>query len=154
MSIGEQAGVAGPDGAHAGVSELIGELRHPRTARFVIVGVSVYAFEIAVIVGAQRAGMGTVAAVGLSYWLALLLSFTFQKLFTFRDTRTHRRVLLPQITAFAALVLFNFGFTILMTRLLQHDLPAVVVRTLAIGITMVWNFYLYRTRLFKTPIDG
>ena len=79
-----------------------------------------------------------------------MVSFALQKLFTFDDKRTHRKVLVPQIAAFSLLVLFNFGFTVIVARLLTHTAPAVVSRTLALGITTIWNFYLYRTRIFKT----
>jgi putative flippase GtrA len=152
VSSGERTTVAAPRPARAGSARLIAELNRRRGARFVVVGGSVYAFELTAIFAAQRAGMGPVTAVAVSYWLGLLLSFTFQKVFTFRDTRTHHRVVLPQLAAFSALVVFNFGFTILMTKLLQHDLPVVVVRTLALGVTTIWNFYLYKTRVFKAPI--
>ena len=118
--------------------------------RYVLIGGSVYVFELLVILVGQRQGLADVVAVGLSFWLGLILSFVLQKVFTFRDRRRHHRVLIPQAAAFTALVLFNFGFTIEMTRLLRDSLPAPVIRTLAIGITTLWNFSLYKTRIFKT----
>jgi putative flippase GtrA len=121
--------------------------------RYLVVGGSVYVLELVVIVVAQRLGASAVLAVGLSFWIGLVVSFVLQKLVTFGDKRLHHRVLLPQVIAFSLLVLFNFGFTILVTKLLYHELPAVVTRTLALGITTIWNFYLYRTRIFKTDAD-
>jgi putative flippase GtrA len=121
--------------------------------RYLIVGGSVYALELIVIIVAQQLGSSAVVAVGLSFWVGLVVSFGLQKLVTFGDKRTHHKVLLPQIMAFSLLVAFNFGFTILVTKLLQHQLPAVVTRTLALGVTTIWNFYLYRTRIFKTDAD-
>jgi len=118
--------------------------------RYLLVGGSVYALELVVIVIAQRLGAGAVLAVGLSFWVGLVVSFALQKLFTFGDKRLHRRVLSMQIMAVSLLVIFNFGFTLLVTKLLYHELPAVVTRTLALGITTIWNFYLYKTRIFKT----
>lgn len=123
-------------------------LEKPRY-RYLIVGGSVYLLELVVIVAAQRLGASAVWAVGLSFWIGLVVSFALQKLVTFGDKRLHHRVLLPQIIAFSLLVLFNFGFTLLVTKLLSPALPAVVTRTLALGITTVWNFYLYKTRIFK-----
>ena len=118
--------------------------------RYVLIGGSVYVFEILMIVLAQHLGASAVVAVGVSFWLGLMVSFVLQKLVTFSDRRMHRRVLLPQVVAFSALVLFNFGFTLLLTKLFEHVLPTVVTRTLAVGITTLWNFYLYRTRIFKS----
>ena len=118
--------------------------------RYVVIGGSVYVFEILMIVVLQHLGASAVVAVGVSFWLGLIVSFVLQKLVTFSDRRMHRQVLLPQMIAFSALVLFNFGFTLALTKLLEHVLPAVVTRTLAVGMTALWNFYLYKTRIFKS----
>jgi putative flippase GtrA len=125
--------------------------RHP-LIRYVIVGGCTFAFELAVILVARHEGVGAVWAVALSFWLGLLVSFVLQKLITFGDKRVHHKVVLPQFGAFAALVSFNFGFTVLMTYLFQHVMPVLVVRTLALLITTIWNFYLYKTKIFRVPI--
>jgi putative flippase GtrA len=121
--------------------------------RYLIIGGSVYALELVVIVAAQALGASAVAAVGLSFWIGLVVSFFLQKLVTFSDKRTHHKVLIPQVAAFSLLVLFNFGFTILVTKLLSNVIPAVATRTLALLITTIWNFYLYKTRIFKTGAE-
>lgn len=123
----------------------------PEVKRYLVIGISVYLFELLVIVVAQSAGASAVFAVGLSFWLGLIASFVLQKFFTFGDKRTHRRVLSIQIIAFSALVLFNFGFTVSLTKLLTPAFPAVVSRTIALCITVLWNFYLYKKRIFKVP---
>lgn len=122
----------------------------PAMQRYLVIGVSVYLFELLVIVAAQTLGTSAVVAVGLSFWLGLLVSFGLQKIITFGDKRLHHKVLIPQLIAFGLLVLFNFGFTVLVTGLLSPPLPAVLTRTVALGITTIWNFYLYKTRIFKT----
>jgi putative flippase GtrA len=118
--------------------------------RYLIIGVSIYVLELAVIFTALGLGTSAVVAVGLSFWIGLGVSFLLQKFVTFGDKRLHHKVLLPQILAFSALVLFNFGFTLLVTKLVTPPVPAVVARTLALGTTSIWNFYLYKTRIFKT----
>jgi putative flippase GtrA len=118
--------------------------------RYLVIGVSVYLFELLVILVAQLLGAGPVVAVALSFWLGLMVSFILQKLVTFNDKRLHHRILIPQLVAVTLLVVFNFGFTVLVTKLLSPPLPAVITRTLALGTTTIWNFYLYRTRIFKT----
>jgi putative flippase GtrA len=123
---------------------------HTPFGRYLIVGGSVYLLELVIIFLAQKAGASAIAAVALSYWLGLVTSFILTKFVTFGDKRTHHRVLIPQLVAVSLLVLFNFGFTLLVTKLLQNWLPAVITRTLALGITTLWNFYLYKTRIFKT----
>lgn len=119
--------------------------------RYIIIGGTVYCFELIVIVIAQMLGAGPVLAVGLSFWLGLIVSFALQKLVAFSDKRLHHKVLLPQIIAFSLLVLFNFFFTLIVTDVLSPAVPAVVSRTIALGITTIWNFYIYKTRIFKSP---
>jgi putative flippase GtrA len=108
-------------------------------------------FELAVIVIAQKLGASAVLAVAISFCLGTLVSFFLQKLVTFGDKRMHRRILVPQIIATAVLILWNLGFSVLLTRLLEQHLPAVITRSLALGITTIWNFYLYKTHIFKQP---
>src|SRR6266536_1557344 len=111
--------------------------------RYLIIGGSVYLFELAVIIVAQAFGAGPVLAVGVSFILGTLVSFVLQKFVTFGDKRTHHKIVAAQLIATCLLVVFNFGFTLLVTRLLSPPLLPVITRTLALGITTIWNFYLY-----------
>jgi len=118
--------------------------------KYIIVGGSVYVLELIVIIIAQQFGAGPVLAIALSYGCGTVTSFLLQKLFTFKDKRMHHKILIPQFIAVTGLVLFNFGFTLLVARLLAHRVPAIISRSIALGITTIWNFYLYKTRIFKT----
>ena len=124
----------------------------PAGRRYLISGVSIYGLELVVIIVAQALGASAVVAVGLSFWIGLVVSFITQKFVTFGDKRVHHRVLIPQIIAFSLLVLFNFGFTLLVTKLLANVIPAVICRTVALGTTTIWNFYLYKARIFKGDV--
>jgi putative flippase GtrA len=117
--------------------------------RYLIIGGSVYVFEIAVIIIVQLLGAGPVLAIALSYILGTLVSFFLQKLITFSDKRIHHRILVPQLIATTLLVVWNFCFSLLVARLLAHHTPAIISRTIALTITTVWNFYIYKTRIFK-----
>lgn len=117
--------------------------------RYLFIGGVVYLFELAVIVLAQAYGASAVWAVAISFCAGTTVSFFLQKLITFGDKRMHHRVVIPQLIATALLVVWNLGFSVLLTKLLQHYLPAVVTRTLALAITTIWNFYLYKTRIFR-----
>ncbi len=125
----------------------------PHTRRYLVIGISVYLFELLVILIAQWLGANSILAVALSFWLGLIVSFILQKLVTFKDTRIHHKVLIPQLVIFSLLVLFNFGFTVGVTQLLAGVLPAAITRTLALGVTTIWNFYLYKTRIFTTDVN-
>jgi putative flippase GtrA len=117
--------------------------------RYLVIGGSVYVFELLVIVIAQQFGASAVWAVAISFCLGTLVSFFLQKLITFSDKRMHHRILVPQLVATGILIAWNLGFSVLLTKLLQHHSPAVVSRTLALAITTIWNFYIYKTRIFK-----
>ena len=121
-----------------------------RSSRYLVVGGSVYIFELLMIITAQRFKASPVVAVGLSFWLGTLLSFLLQKFVAFGDMRTHHKILIPQLIAVCLLVLFNFGFTVVVTKLLSPPVPTVMARTIALAITVIWNFYLYKTKIFKT----
>lgn len=131
------------------MTRTITELLKKPGVRYLLTGGSVYLLELLVIVVAEHYGSSPVVAVGLSFWIGLVVSFIIQKVFTFGDKRVNHKILLPQVICFSLLVLWNFGFTVLVTDLLKDTLPPVVTRTLALGVTTVWNFYLYKTRIFK-----
>ena len=117
--------------------------------RYLVIGGGVYVFELAVIVDAQSMGASAPWAVAISFCLGTAVSFFLQKLVTFGDKRMHHKVLVPQMAATALLIVWNLTFSVAVTKLLQHHLPAVVTRTIALAVTTIWNFYLYKTRIFK-----
>lgn len=118
---------------------------------YLIVGISVYLFELVVIVIAQRFGASSVLAVGISFWLGLIVSFILQKIIGFKDKRMHHKILAVQILAFSILVLLNFCFTLLVAKLLSPAVPAVISRTIALAITTIWNYYIYKWHIFRKP---
>ena len=117
--------------------------------RYLIIGISVYVFELLVIAAVQALNASSVLAIGISFWAGLVVSFILQKFVTFGDKRIKHKIIIAQIGAFSLLVIFNFGFTILLAKILQGTMPAVIIRTIALGITTLWNFYLYKTKIFK-----
>lgn len=118
--------------------------------RYLIVGGTVYVLELVIIIIAQAQGATPTVAVAISFVLGLIISFFLQKLFSFRDKRMHHKILIPQVIAVTLLVLWNFAFTIALVWLLQNVLPPTVTRTIALAITVIWNYYLYKTRIFRS----
>ena len=133
------------------MKQLLNRYLGPEMQRYLVVGAGVYALELGVILLAQAAGATSVWAVGIAFWVGLAVSFVLQKFVTFGDKRTHHKVVLKQVAAVTALVLWNFAFTVAMTKLLQNLLSAVYIRTGALLITTLWNFYLYKTSIFREP---
>jgi putative flippase GtrA len=119
------------------------------TGRYVLVGGSIYMVELLSIIIMQYFGVSALLAVAFSFCIGLVLSFGLQKYIAFQDKRSNKRIVLSQAIAFTLLVIFNFSFTLLVTKILIHILPTVVNRTLALGATTIWNFYIYKTHIFK-----
>lgn len=117
--------------------------------RYILIGLTVYAFELLVLIVADWQGASPLLAVSLSFWLGLIVSFLLQKLVTFKDKRMHKKIVVVQFLAACVLVLWNYLFTLAVTSLLKNVLPPAVTRTLALGTTTIWNFYIYKTRVFK-----
>lgn len=126
---------------------------HRPLYRYLIVGSSVYLFELIIIFGSLAMGASNLVAVSLSFWLGLILSFWLQKIVAFNDKRLSHKVLVPQIVAVCVLVGWNYGFTLFVTSFLAPAVPAAISRTVALLVTTTWNFYLYKTRIFKTHAD-
>ena len=116
--------------------------------RYIAVGLVVYAVELLCIYVYRQFSQNTTAAVAVSFWVGFVLSFLLQKFVAFQDNRTQKGLIGTQFTAYFLLVVFNFGFTILITRALDSVAPIYLTRTFALGITTIWNFYLYKTRIF------
>jgi putative flippase GtrA len=124
------------------------------TRRYLIIGVSVYLLEVAIILIGQRAGASAVASVTLAFWLGLLTSFLLQKVITFEDKNFEKHIVFRQMVAYGILIAWNYGFTILFTKLFQDLMPAVLCRTVALGFCTIWNFYLYKLHIFKSTEKG
>jgi len=130
---------------------MVGNLLRKKMTRYILVGGLVYLFELWIIVWAQHWGATPTEAVALSFTLGLIVSFFLQKLFTFGDKRMHHRIVLRQAFAVGLLVVWNLCFTVVLTKATESFLPATVARTIALLITTIWNFYLYKTRIFMPP---
>lgn len=116
--------------------------------RYLVVGGSVYALEMIIILALQKFGASPVAAVGIAFWIGLVVSFLLTKFVTFSDKRKSTKVVLSQALAYGGLVLFNFLFTLIIAKIFVSILPAVVSRTISLIITTIWNYFLYKKHIF------
>lgn len=120
-----------------------------RAMSYLIIGSTVYLFEISLIYLLQKIGLNSVLSVAISFWSGLVLSFILQKFVTFNDKRTAKKIVLIQVFKLGLLLLFNFLFTLALTKLLDSLLPAVICRTIALLITTIWNYYFYKHGIFN-----
>lgn len=139
-------------------------------ARYLFVGGASYAIELGVMYLLLFIGLSSVMSVGVAFWFGLLVAFFLQKAFTFKDSGTSKKRTTLQFALYGALVAFNYVFTLLLVAYsdtiggavfgLVKNLPIVgdiesfnllFTRSLALGITIIWNFLLYRHVIFKQP---
>lgn len=116
--------------------------------RYLLVGVTVFAIELLVIVIAQMSGLSDIAAVSLGFWIGIILSFCLQKIVGFSDTRFNHKLVTAQVVAYGLLVIINYCFTLLMTQLLAAILPVLIIRSISLVITTLWNYYVYKVHIF------
>ena len=113
-----------------------------------VVGVASYVVELSLILFLSYAvHVDQTLSVAVAFWVGLLVSFLLQKMITFRsDNYTHTTK--RQFFFYGALVLFNYLFTVGFVYVFSN-LDVTITRTIALIITTIWNYLLYRKVIFK-----
>lgn len=115
-----------------------------RLPRYVVVGLLAYLLEAAcLLVLGRQPGFSPTAAVAVSFWVGLITSFWLQKRLTYLNHDLSAKSLGRQGLAYGLLVIWNYGFSLLLVRWLGGRFGALPVRTAAIAIITSWNFLLY-----------
>ncbi|MBP6037962.1 MAG: GtrA family protein [Candidatus Saccharimonas sp.] len=88
-------------------------------------------------------------ALGLS--VGFIASFMLNKLWTFRDRRSTKKVqTLSQIVLYGLLFILNNAFTIFLIRtLLVVGISAAVGKIISTILITLWNYALYKKLIFK-----
>lgn len=117
--------------------------------RYIFIGGSSYAIELAFLLAiVSLSHVGDTIAAAIAFWIGLAISFLLQKLLTFSDRNKTIKHLSRQTVLYAALVLFNYVFTIGFIYLFRNY-EIVITRTIALVITTTWNYIVYRYVIFK-----
>lgn len=131
------------------LSSRIDALKHKSIVRYVVVGGITYVFDIAILVGSYSLlGTSRQFAATASFWLGLLFSFLMQKLFAFQDFKKEVKAISRQIFWYAGLVVVNYLITVLIVSLFPGRL-IILSRTIALAITTLWNYLIYKKLIFK-----
>ena len=119
--------------------------------RYVFVGGLAYVADIAVLVGLY-AGLHTsrALAASASFWTGLFFSFLLQKLVAFQDYRKEVKAISRQAVTYGVLVAFNYVLTVFVVDLFPGR-DIVYSRTLAVAITTIWNYFIYKKLVFREP---
>ena len=128
---------------------MIQKLAQHQIIRYLFVGGFSFVIEITLLYILNRTfHISAAISVTISFWVGFIVAYVLQKLVAFRNKEKSRRVITIQIIGYSLLVLWNYGFTILVVELFHSSVSVVVLRTIVIAITTVWNYALYK-KLFK-----
>lgn len=117
--------------------------------RYILTGGVSFFIEIACLLLLIRAGTSPLLAVGISFWIGLVTAFVLQKIITFQNKERRSRHIAWQTSTYILLVLINYLFTLFFVFVMEPLVGVFIARTVALGITVVWNYILYRHVIFN-----
>lgn len=118
--------------------------------KYFIVGVASFLTDYLIFIFAHYFIKMPIFASGLlSFSLAFILSFIFQKNWTFKaDVQINKTYL--QLAQYLAVALFNMFIAAYGTLLISNlGVPPFLARPVVFGIIMVWNYLIYKKIIFK-----
>ncbi len=124
-----------------------------RLVRYLIVGVSSYVMEMAVLYG-LRIGLGfsPVKSVAISYWFGLAVAFILQKFITFENHEKKMHILGFQLAMYSCLVVFNYIISLLAVKYFSKNYGVFEIRTAVIALATIWNYAIYNLIFGKKTI--
>ena len=128
---------------------MIRTLAQNQIVRYIFVGGCSFVIEIATLYSLnQLLHVSPTISVAISFWVGFIIAYTLQKIVTFQNKEKSRQAIIKQIIGYSLLVLWNYSFTLLVVELFHNSISVVVLRTIVIAITTIWNYVLYK-KLFK-----
>lgn len=86
------------------------------------------------------------AATSVAYWVSMSYNFLLNRYWTF-DAH-EKEELSRHITTYFMLVIFNYFFALLFVSLMSHHINFVIAKAIAVGLQMIWTYYLYKNYIF------
>jgi len=128
---------------------LLQKLSQHQIIRYLFVGGLSFVIEIsALYILNQLLHIHPTVSVAISFWVGFVVAYVLQKLVTFKNKERTRRAIAKQLIGYSLLVLWNYLFTLAVVELFQDTLSVLLLRTIVIAITTVWNYVLYK-KLFR-----
>ncbi len=128
-------------------------LKH-KFVRYLIVGGFAFLIELGSLYGLhQGLGISAVKSVAISFWIGFITAFLLQKLVTFSNTDRSIKDVSRQIAGYVLLVAWNYGFTLLLVKMLVPHFSVYLVRASVMLLITSWNFIIYLS-IFKNKQSG
>lgn len=131
---------------------MIEKLSQHQIFRYLFVGSFVYIIEIITLYSLNYIlRLSASISVTISFWVGFSVAYILQKLVAFQNKEKSREVITKQIIAYSFLVLWNYIFTLIVVESFHNNISVIVLRTVVIAITTIWNYILYK-KIFKFTI--
>jgi putative flippase GtrA len=115
-----------------------------RITRYILVGGVAYFIEIGILYYLHHyLKLSSITSVAISFWIGFLAAFVLQKYIAFQNYEKDKRTISKQMTFYTALVIWNYLFSLVLVKLFSGT-SVVAIRTMAIVITTLWNYIIYR----------
>lgn len=117
--------------------------------RYCVVGGLSYFFELIILfILYELFGIQRIVATGIAFWFGLIIAFILQKIFAFKDYSREKKSIAKQSVFYALLVVWNYIFTLIIVSIMPENY-LFYSRTLALIITTIWNFLVYKYLIFN-----
>ena len=117
--------------------------------RYILVGGTSFCIEIvALYVLKNIIKLSPESSVAISFWIGFVCGFILQKHVTYKNKHKAPHLLARQLVMYAALVLFNYIFTIAAVNIFKQHMSVFIIRTAVVLVTTSWNFFAYKL-IFK-----
>ena len=133
--------------------------KHSRPLKFILVGIINTVTDICIYWSLTHAGVNFLVANIISTSCGMLVSFTLNRIFTFRTTS---KDVPRQLSKFLGVTLFGLWVIqppviFVFSKILKHNafgfIPAGLVifapKLIATGVSLIWNYVLYNKVVFK-----
>lgn len=130
----------------------VDKILQSKLARYILVGGTSYLIELIVIFSLVALGVKEIISVAISFWIGLAISFILQKVFAFGNRDRTVKKLAWQSTSYGALVAINYFFTLTVVTLTTPLVGLFIARTAALIITTLWNYFAYKSIIFKESL--
>jgi len=132
--------------------KLVKRLAAHKLVRYIFIGGLSYLIELCLLIGLRYGlNLEQTTSVAISFWFAFAVSFVLQKFLAFKSVSVSAKRVAKQTVLYSALVLVNFGFTLLFVHIFTPFIGLIIARTTALIITTGWNFIIYSRVIFKEP---
>ncbi len=135
------------------IKKILFRLYHIHFIRYLFVGFSTFSIDLGLLYilhGILKINLPI--AVTIAYSVAVIYNFTLSLKWTFSNKE--KKSLYLHITQYAALLAFNYLFTVTFVSIVGGYISYVIAKIIAYGLLVLWTYPIYRLIIFKPPTSN